>query len=151
VDYTENPDCMSHYTLPKVIELPQRSKELTLFDLHQRAKRDLNSQEAVIEFSRDVIHKLVCPQCGAEEEKFVPVGSVRYNEGRCSKDGTMRIVETLHGISGSEAFGARALNNLGLPEFDLFTARSGEKEIGYLLAGDREKSLGNVAGARQAQ
>ena len=150
VDYTENSDCMSHYTLPKIVELPQRSEELTLRALLLRAERDLGSQESTIEFSRDVIHKLVCGQCGEREEKFAPVGSVGYDEGRCPKDGQMRIVETLHSFSGSEAFGARTLNTLGLPTFDIFTARSGKTEIGYLLAGDCEKVLGKAVGIRQA-
>src|SRR6202045_5269656 len=53
VEYTVNPGCMSHYTLPSVVSLPQRSSELTLHDLWQRASRDLSSSEVTIEFSRD--------------------------------------------------------------------------------------------------
>src|SRR3984893_11106245 len=67
VEYTVNPGCMSHYTLPSVVSLPQRSSELTLQELWQRASNDLASSELTIEFSRDVLHKLVCAHCGAEE------------------------------------------------------------------------------------
>jgi adenylyltransferase/sulfurtransferase len=146
VDYTENPECMSHYTLQRIVELPQRSEDLTLDGLAQIARRDLGSSEVAIEFSRDVIHKLVCAQCGAEEELFVPVGSVEYEQGRCPRDGQMRVVETLHGFSGKETFGDRALHRMGLPLFDIFTARSGESEIGYLFGGDRTRVLGSAAG-----
>src|SRR5216683_6566489 len=78
VEYTVNPDCMSHYTLPSIVSLPQRSSELTLHELWQRASRELSSGELTIEFSRDILHKLVCPHCAAEEILFIPVGSISY-------------------------------------------------------------------------
>ena len=75
VEYTVNPDCMSHYTLPSIVSLPQRSSELTLHELWQRASSELSSSEVTIEFSRDVLHKLACPHCAAEFE-FTPDGTV---------------------------------------------------------------------------
>src|SRR3984893_16428159 len=142
VEYTVNPGCMSHYTLPSVVSLPQRSSELTLQELWQRASNDLASSELTIEFSRDVLHKLVCAHCGAEEILFVPVGSIRYEAGRCPADGHMRVVHTLHGYEGREPHGSRKLSELGLPPFDIFTARTSSREIGYLLAGDAPEVLG---------
>ena len=61
VEYTENADCMSHYTFAEVTRLQETSRDLTLAQLLTRARRELGSQEVAIEFSRDVIHKLVCP------------------------------------------------------------------------------------------
>jgi molybdopterin/thiamine biosynthesis adenylyltransferase len=145
VKYSENPDCMSHFTLPDVVRLPQKSSEMTLQELLERARVDLNSQEVVLEFSRDVIHKLACPHCGAEEEMFVPVGALRYQQGNCPHDGHMRIVHVTHGFSGAENFGARQLDQLGLPLFDIFVARSAARETSYLLDGDRESVLGPLA------
>ena len=145
VEYTVNPDCMSHYTLPSIVPLPQRSSELTLHELWQRASSDLSSSELTIEFSRDVLHKLVCPHCSAEEILFLPVGSISYEAGRCPADGHMRIVHTLHGYEGRGSFGSRKLSELGLPPFDIFTARTASREIGYLLAGDAPDVLGPLA------
>jgi molybdopterin/thiamine biosynthesis adenylyltransferase len=145
VDYTENPDCMSHYTIPEIVELAERSSELTLRALFERAARDLGSRQITVEFSRDVIHKLVCPTCGEQQELFAPVGAVRYEDGRCPRDGQMRAVETARGYTGAESYGARALDKLGLPSFDIFLARNAEREIGYLLGGDREAVLGEMA------
>src|SRR5689334_2907818 len=73
VEYTENADCMSHHTFAEVISLPQTSSELTLEQLLTQARRELGAREVTIEFSRDVIHKLVCPACNAEEEMFAAV------------------------------------------------------------------------------
>jgi len=148
VEYTANPDCMSHYTLERITECPERASQLTLADLWARAKRDLQTAEVTIEFSRDVVHKLVCAKCGAEEVRFAPLGSIAFEEGQCTKDGSMRTVATIHNYSGSEPYGARTLDQLGLPLFDVFTARSAESEIGYLIAGDREEILGREARLR---
>ena len=145
VDYTENPDCMSHYTLSDIVALPQKSDELTLQQLWKRASADLQSEQIVIEFSRDIIHKLVCPSCAREEELFAPAGSVSYERGRCASDGQMRVVHAIHSYDGSEMFGARKLTELGLPRFDVFTARSADREIGYLLSGDAALALGPLA------
>ena len=140
VEYTSNPDCMSHYSLEKIVELPALARP----DAPATARdcpESLASPDATIEFSRDVVHKFVCPKCGAEEDKFAPVGSLRSAQGICPKDGQMRTVETFHGYSGTEDFGGRTLDKLGLPLFDIFTARSGDREISYLLAGDQEDAL----------
>ncbi len=145
VEYSENPDCMSHYTLPEIVKLGQRSDELRLEQLWQRAKADLSSESVAIDFSRDVIHKLACPHCGKEQELFVPVGAVKYEAGRCPDDGHMRAVEVVHGFTGSESFGSRRLNELGLPLFDIFTARSAAREVGYLMEGDAATVLGALA------
>src|ERR1700719_4059235 len=57
ITYTENADCMSHYVLKPVVELPQRSQEITLREIRERAQQDMDSADVVIEFSRDVITK----------------------------------------------------------------------------------------------
>jgi len=150
VEYTANADCMSHYTLERVVECPERASQLTLADLLERGKHDLGAKEVTIEFSRDVVHKLVCSNCRAEEVRFAPAGSISFAQGKCPKDGQMRTVETIHGYSGSESYGARSLDQLGLPLFDVFTARSAEREIGYLIAGDREAILGPAPRTRRA-
>ena len=145
VEYSENPDCMSHYTLPEILCLPEKSTDLSLKQLWQRAKHDLQSEQVTLEFSRDVIHQLVCPHCGVAQELFVPAGSVAYEAGRCPTDGHMRIVQAVHSFDGSQSYGARKLSQLGLPPFDIFTARSVSREIGYLLNGDREAALGALS------
>jgi molybdopterin/thiamine biosynthesis adenylyltransferase len=149
VEYTANVECMSHYTIEQIVECPERSSQLTLADLLERGKRDLGTKETTIEFSRDIVHKLVCPKCGTEEERFAPVGSIAFAEGKCPNDGQMRAVTTIHSFSGSESYRARSLDRLGLPLFDVFTARSAEREIGYLIAGDREAILGSSPRTRR--
>jgi adenylyltransferase/sulfurtransferase len=145
VDYTENPDCLSHYIFENVVQIPEPSNSLTLGQLLKRAAADLASDEVVLEFSRDIIWKLVCQNCGEEEDCFVPVGAIQYDRGRCPRDGHMRVVRTLSGYRGESELSNRRLDQLGLPLFDAFTARSLGAEIAYYLAGDAEAVLGPLA------
>ena len=145
VEYTQNPDCLSHYTLDPIVQLPSCSSEWTLEQLLQQARSDLKAAEVVVEFSRDIIHKLTCPGCGVEEEVFAPVGSVSYERGRCPHDAQMRVVHTVAGYKGEPELATRRLDQLGLPLFDIFTARSLESEISYCIAGDAKVVLGALS------
>jgi len=148
-EYTENTDCMSHYVLDDIVQLSESSGEMTLGALFQRACADLHSAEVAIDFSRDIIQKLVCPACGEEEECYVPVGAISFAQGRCPKDGQMRIVKTLSGYHGEPELAERTLDRLGLPLFDMFTARSMDEEKSYCLAGDAAAVLGPLAHAAE--
>lgn len=155
-EYTENPDCMSHATLDRIVELPLRSSEMTLGQLMERGREDLGAVEVVVEFSRDVIHRLVCPRCGLEEDMFVPVGAIDRARGRCpvcsasASEPQMRVVETLTGFRGEPALAGRTLDRLGLPLFDIFTVRSAESEVSYCMGGDAELVLGPLAAKTEA-
>jgi molybdopterin/thiamine biosynthesis adenylyltransferase len=143
VEYTANPDCMSHFTFASVTELARKSSEWTLEDLRRRGVEDLDAPDVVVEFTRDIVRELECPACGAKEEIFAPVGSIKYEQGRCPRDGEMRVVKTIHSYHGSEDFGKRSLDKLGLPLFDVFTVRTTENEKAYLMAGDKSAVLGD--------
>lgn len=144
VEYTENPDCMSHYRPHRLVEIDGQSNELTLDILLQRAKRDLSANEVTIEFSRDVIEKLVCPHCGEEEQVFAPVGAVSTANGHCRRDGAMRSAHTISNYRGGESWGMRPLTQLGLPLWDLYIARDSSREIGYAITGDASSVLGSL-------
>jgi molybdopterin/thiamine biosynthesis adenylyltransferase len=152
VEYTENPECMSHHTLDTIIRLPERSSEMTIDQLMQRGKADLAAQEVVVEFSRDVIHRLVCPGCGSEEDVFAPVGAIDRARGQCTacsavaEGAQMRVVQTLTGYRGEPALAGVTLDRLGLPLFDIFTVRSAESEVSYCMAGDAAMVLGPLSG-----
>jgi len=144
-EYSPDPDCQSHYTLEQIVALPQKSSDLRLRDLRERAAQDLGSDDVTIEFSRDVVWKLVHPTTRAEQECFVPLGALSMEDGKDPEDGVMREVVTCHSFHGEQELADRRLHELGLPLWDVFVARSGEREIGYLLAGDMVDVLGELA------
>jgi hypothetical protein len=59
----------------------------------------------------------------------------------------MRVVHTIHGYNGTESYGSRRLNALGLPPFDLFVARNEERERAFVINGDAVDVLGRLADA----
>jgi len=151
VAYTENAACMSHHTLEHVVCIPETSGQITLAQLLSRARKELDAEEVTLEFSRDVVHKLECATCNREEELFATVGTVPYARGKCPTCGQMRSVITAHNYTGEEPFGQRTLNQLGLPLFDVFTARSAERELAFLVGGDEQAVLGELARASQTR
>lgn len=144
VEYTENPECFGHHVHEKLIRLRETSAELSLKDLYAAAQLDLQVDRPVLEFSREIIHKLVCPTCGQEEELFAPVGSIDVHRARCAKDGSTRAVVAIHSYTGSEDYGCRTLNDIGLPTWDVFVARAADDELAYLISGDAPSIIGNL-------
>jgi adenylyltransferase/sulfurtransferase len=158
VEYSENPDCLSHETFDSLVEFSGTSDRTTLNELFVFAREQLGvadrtvrvagagpSEATTLEFSRDVIRQLRCPRCDVAEDVFVPVGSISAAQGRCPCCGTMREVVTTHSFTGEEPYGDRTLRELGLPPFDVFTARTRSREIQVLVAGDRAAVLGPLA------
>jgi hypothetical protein len=105
----------------------------------------LRATDAVLEFSRDIVHKLACPACGEEEELFAPVRTVDVARAQCPRDGAMRAVIAIHNYTGTESYGCRKLNELGLPLWDVYVARAGEREIALLISGDAASVLGHLS------
>ncbi len=145
VEYTENADCMSHYTVPEIVHLAESSEQITLKELRKRAQVDFGAEDVLMEFSRDIVQKFVCPACQAEEETFSPMQSIRFEAAHCPRDGHLRTVVSLHNYAGGDDFGDRPLSALGLPLLDLFVARHGEREIGYIPYGDAPAVLGALS------
>jgi adenylyltransferase/sulfurtransferase len=145
VEYTENAECLSHHVYDRIARMPGASGELTLGGLYETAQRALERDDVTLEFSRDIIHKLTCPSCGGEEELFVPVGAVSMERARCSKDGTTRAVTAIHNFTGTESYGGRQLNELGLPLWDVYVARAGAAEMAFLISGDAPSIVGPLS------
>ena len=145
VEYTENPECMSHHTFQRLVRLQGGASDWTLQTLFEKGREDLGTGEIVLEFSRDVIRELVCPKCGSREEVYAPVGSLSASQGRCPDDGQMREVMTVHSYDGSGSAGGRRCDELGLPLFDCMTARTLDDEVAYLFEGDTAAVLGPLA------
>jgi len=78
----------------------------------------LASNQVVIEFSRDIIQKLVCPNCGQEEEFFVPVGAFNTIADVARATATCEWCTRFSGYRGEPELTNRRLDQLGLPLFD---------------------------------
>lgn len=142
VRYTRKADCMGHETYQRLERLGCGAADITARDILARARKDLGATAAV-DLSRDVVTALACEACGTSEPVFRSLGKVTEKEGRCPACRRMRAPRLLHtfGVEEGEPLD-RTLAELGVPPFDVVTARSGEQSISYLLDGDAARVLG---------
>lgn len=144
VEYQQKPDCMSHDPLEEVVALEFGADGISLADLLQRA-RQLAGKDAQLELAREVLWKFHCPKCQQEDKVFCSLGKVSADQARCPHcDGVTRDVRTFHKITGDEDFLDRTPTQIGLPPFDILTARSATRAIGLELSGDAPTVLGEV-------
>jgi hypothetical protein len=116
--------------------------DLTVGELLARARQDLRSVTAVIDLPRDVIASLNCPVCFAQEDVFKSLGKVTEKDGVCPACGNARVPITLATLGLDDKLDGLRFAELGVPLFDIVTARSGERTISYVFDGDAAAILG---------
>ncbi|MEO6435733.1 MAG: ThiF family adenylyltransferase [Tepidisphaeraceae bacterium] len=135
-------DCYSHDKLDDVIALDGGVADVTAADLLARAKA-LLGDDARLEMPREMLEKLACPACKAEEPVFASLGKVSADKAWCpSCAGVRREVITFHTIRGDEPFARRPLEQIGVPPYDILVARGHNRSIGFELSGDAPAVLG---------
>jgi adenylyltransferase/sulfurtransferase len=144
VSYTRKDDCPSHDPLEPVQVLDWRSDTTTARQLWERARADLGPG-AIVEFQSDLLSGLECPHCAVNTHWFSSLGRVTERDGLCPRCGAPRIPHTYHSLSGAESFLDQTLESLGVPAWEVMTARVGARQIHYELAGDASDLLGPLA------
>jgi len=144
IQYPRKPECMGHERCERLEPLGGGVADLTVGELLRRARADLGP-EAVIGLSRDVIARLVCPGCGSSEERFVSLGKVTEAEAKCPRCGQDQAPETLLTLGLDTALDGRTFQEIGVPRFDVVTARNEGRTVSYLFDGDAEAVLGGLA------
>jgi adenylyltransferase/sulfurtransferase len=151
VEYQRKPNCYSHEILQRIIALDASAKSTTARQLLAEARRLLGS-DAELEMPRDVLEKLVCPNCKREEHMFASLGRVVAGQAFCPEcPGVRREVVTFYKIRGGESFLDLPLAEIGVPAFDILIARSGERAIGLELSGDASRVLGSLCDSEALQ
>jgi molybdopterin/thiamine biosynthesis adenylyltransferase len=146
VEFQRKENCYSHETLEQIIPLPVKSRSITAGELLAEARGRLGDT-AELELSRDMLEKLVCPQCKNEEPIFASLGRVSADKAPCPHcPGVRREVVTFYKIRGTEPFVGRTLAEIGVPPFDIITARTRDRAIGFELSGDACDVLGPLSG-----
>jgi adenylyltransferase/sulfurtransferase len=141
-EYQKKEDCFSHDPLERIIAMPWSAARTTAAEALAEAKK-LLGPEAELELARDVLEKMVCPNCHADELLFVSLGQVKSDKAACPKcKAAKREVVTFYKIRGTESFLDRTLAQLGVPPFDILIARSADRAIGLELSNDAALVLG---------
>ena len=145
IEYQRKDDCYSHETFDEVVALKVQSKQVTVRQFCQEARR-LLGPEVTLELGRDMLEKLVCPKCGREEPVFASLGRVATEKAFCPDClDARRDVVTFYKFDGSEPFADRTLHEIGVPPFDIVIARTADRMVGLELSGDSDEVLGPLA------
>lgn len=144
VEYTPHADCLSHEVYEHQTSWPKPSEQTTLLELHAYAQRELSAADVSLDFSRDVIQSFRCPKCGHPQDVYACAGTVTVDQGKCPVDGEEMEVTTIHGFSGKESYGHRSVGTVGLPPYDVFVARSKNREMQILMEADRATVLAGL-------
>jgi molybdopterin/thiamine biosynthesis adenylyltransferase len=143
-EYQKKEDCFSHDTLEKIVPMPWSVHTTTVGEALAEAKKLLGSS-AELELGRDVLEKMVCPACHAEESLFLSLGQVKSDKAACPKCGAgRREVVTFFKIRGGESFIDKTLAQTGVPAFDILIARTADRAIGLELSNDAAEVLGSL-------
>ena len=143
VVYQRKDECYSHETLPEPTALGLGVGDITLGDLLARARTALGP-DAVIELNNDVLHELECPNCHTRDEALTSLGKVAESDAACPACGAPRIAHVLSEIDPECGLLDKAPGQIGVPPFDVLTARSGDGQIAFLFDGDAERVLGEL-------
>jgi adenylyltransferase/sulfurtransferase len=151
IEYQRKQDCISHETLEEIVPLDASVNDTTAAELLAEARRRLGPT-ARLEFSRDVLEALVCPNCHAKDDMFVSLGKVSASQATCPHcdKGARREVKTFYRINGDEKFLDRTLAKLGIPPFDIIIARTPTEAIGFEFSGDAATALGPLVDGSEA-
>lgn len=145
--YQRNADCMAHDTLAEIVELPAGAEQMTAAALLAEACRRLGPG-TIVELGRDIVSRMMCPDCGRAEDKFIPLGRVKAAQAVCPFCGAAHRTPTVfHRLAGGEDFLDRPARALGIPLFDVVTARAGGRTIGLSFGADAARVLGPLASA----
>ena len=145
ITYQRKADCQSHDTLGRVIELDAGVDTLTPADLLDLARQHLGPA-AVVDLGRDIAESLVCKKCGRQDEVFRSLSKLTTADAHCPHCGDPgREVVTFSSITDAARYEGRTLRQIGVPAFDVLTARTKEDAVGFELTADRAAVLGPLA------
>jgi adenylyltransferase/sulfurtransferase len=143
VTYQRKPECYSHETLGEIVPLCAGVAEVRLGDLLERAKSRLGPG-AVIDLNREVLRELECPQCGRREEILTSLGQVKEQDTRCRACNVLRTAHTLHELDENCGLLDRTAAQIGVPPFDILSARCGAHTLALFFDRDAAAVLGEL-------
>jgi adenylyltransferase/sulfurtransferase len=147
VTYGRNEDCLSHdtYDLSGAIDL---AADVTFAELLRQATEQLGDA-AVIELEREIVTTMTCPQCATTRDGYVPadvykpLDTLTVGAALCPFCGAERQLEFTHAVApGDATVLALTPQELGLPPYDIVTARARHTRMHFLLGGEIELLAG---------
>lgn len=140
VTYTQQADCPAHDVCEAIETLDADTANTTVSQLLDRAISDLGSG-AVVELTQDLLHSLECPGCESAAVTLSSLGQISESDSRCPNCKELRVPHLYHTLDPltdeyRETLKDRTLRDIGVPEWDVLTARRGETRKHYEFGRD---------------
>ncbi|BBB48025.1 HesA/MoeB/ThiF family protein [Pelolinea submarina] len=149
--YSEKKDCMSHYSLPKIIEDKTLSSgSSTLKDILTAGKRLIG--EDVWFGIPTFITTGKCPICEKEQVFNKPLFKLTYNDAVCPDCKVPFLLEPYERIDGDEPFISNSLRDVGIPSFHIlecYALSDPEKSVGIEITGDLPDYFNYISGSME--
>jgi molybdopterin/thiamine biosynthesis adenylyltransferase len=133
VRYSRREDCLSHDTYDldagEVIDHDER------FDAILARARDRLGADAILELEHEIATAGHCQQCGRRESILRPVEELVSGAGLCPRCGNLWRLDFAHSIDDDSPLLGAVSSELGLPQGDIVTGRSGTNRWFYILSG----------------
>lgn len=126
-------DCLAHYFVTDVVELPEYSiANITAGDLLKRVQVDLGPT-AWIELDREMVFSSYCLH--GKKEMLLPQHKLTESENYCAVCGE-RVLEMRHQIEVTSPYLERTILEWGFPPGHIFVARNEKETKYYEFTGD---------------
>jgi molybdopterin/thiamine biosynthesis adenylyltransferase len=134
VTYPVREDCLSHdsYDFADAVVVEGSPTFGKLLD----DARGKLGDGVVLDLERELATRMTCASCDSDEPVYKPLDSLTVSAALCPACGAERRAELVHTITSEhEDLLAMTADGIGLPRFDVVTARRGDSRVHYLLDG----------------
>lgn len=135
IAYRISEECPWHEPPVPIETAAHFSCATTLRQIAQATIAQLGGCDA-IDFAREIVAHMDCPQCGARAEVFRPAENVSEHALRCAQCGAEAAPDFIHSVASDSPLLDRTPADLGLPRWEIVWARFRDAAIGWELAGD---------------
>jgi adenylyltransferase/sulfurtransferase len=136
VTYRRNEDCLSHdtYDLDNATRV---DADATFGEILAEATRELI--DPVLELEREIVLTLDCGKCGRSDQVREPIERLTVGSAICQSCGADRQPKLVHAVTSDDSeLLALTPRELGIPPFDVVSARSGVSRRHFLLGGESD-------------
>jgi adenylyltransferase/sulfurtransferase len=141
VAYPVKPECPWHDPAPPILDAPGLGRGSPLHAVWDLAGERLGGVDA-LDLGREIVERLVCDACRAEETVFEPADGVDVARATCRGCEKPRRVVAVHSLPAGSPLLHRTAGDLGLPAWDVVWARRGGDQVGIALAAESGAVLG---------
>lgn len=136
IEYQVKEDCPSHDNYEEIVCLDKRISNTKLSEVLNLAKEHLG-KEVIVELEQEIVTKIRCKNCHMEKKIYKSLGRISKEEIICSKCQKIGFIESVHYLS-EDMDEEMTFSELGIPPWDIITARCGNKRVHFEFTGDKK-------------